>query len=61
MVANVASVVARAQSRGIAVPAVCAGLALVAASLRFAVARHVPGPWYVDEFVYAALGPRDFK
>ena len=53
MVANVASVVARAQSRGLAVPVVCAGLALVAAGLRFTFARSVPGPWYVDEFLYA--------
>ena len=53
-VASVASVVSRAQKRRVAVPAACAGLAVAAAVLRFVVARQIPGPWYVDEFVYAA-------
>jgi hypothetical protein len=52
--ASVTSVVSRVQKRGIAVPAVCAGLAVVAVLLRFVVARQMHGPWYVDEFVYAA-------
>jgi len=54
MVANVASVVSRAQKRGLAVPAACAGLALTAVVLRYLAARSIPGPWYVDEFVYAS-------
>jgi hypothetical protein len=54
MVANVASAVSRAQKRGLAVPVACAGLALCVAVLRFLAARSIPGPWYVDEFVYAS-------
>jgi hypothetical protein len=53
-VANATKVITRSQRRGLAVPALCAGLALAAAGLRFMAARSIPGPWYVDEFVYAA-------
>jgi hypothetical protein len=54
MAEYVESAVSRAQKRRLAVPAACAGLALTVAVLRFVAARTIPGPWYVDEFVYAS-------
>jgi hypothetical protein len=42
----------RERRTDIAAVALCVGLGLMAMVVRFVVAWRIPGPWYVDEFVY---------